>query len=200
MDDFDDDGGTVFRDVTLVALSGFVAIVLVLLPFVNRPIEPDRDAKAADPGNVVIEMIWPADMNADVDLWVRAPGDLPVGYSNKGSAILNLLRDDLGHYNDLTDINYEVTYSRGIVAGEWIVNVHAFRTDADNPPPIPVSVVISVKKPTDDRPNQVYEKEVVLRRLGQELTAVRFTLTREGELVRGSINDLQYSLVLETHD
>ncbi len=200
MDDFDDDSGTVFRDVTLVALAGFMAIVLILLPFVNRRTEPDKEANAADPGNVVIEMIWPADMDADVDLWVRAPGDLPVGYSNKGSAIVNLLRDDLGHYNDLTDINYEVSYSRGIVAGEWIVNVHAFRTDPDNPPPIPVSVVISVKKPTDDRPNQVYEKEVVLHRLGQELTAVRFKLTREGELVRGSINDLQYSLIFETHE
>jgi hypothetical protein len=172
----------------------------MLLPLVNRRTEPDREANAADPGNVVIEMIWPADMDADVDLWVRAPGDLPVGYSNKGSAIVNLLRDDLGHYNDLTDINYEVTYSRGIVAGEWIVNVHAFRNDVNNPPPIPVSVVISVKKPTDDRPNQVYEKEVVLHRLGQELTAVRFKLTREGDLVRGSINDLQYSLIFETHE
>lgn len=200
MDDFDDDSGTVFRDVTLVALSGFMAIVLVLLPFVNLRTDPDQETKAADPGNVVIEMIWPADMDADVDLWVRAPGDLPVGYSNKGTTILNLLRDDLGHFNDLTDINYEVTYSRGIVAGEWIVNVHAFRTDADKPPPIPVSVVISIKKPADDRPNQVYEKEVVLHRLGQELTAVRFALTREGELVRGSINDVQHSLIFETHE
>jgi len=33
---------------------------------------------------------------AHVDLWVQAPGDVPVGYSNKSGGVLNLLRDDLG--------------------------------------------------------------------------------------------------------
>ncbi len=35
MDEFDDDSGTIFRDVTLLALAAFVAMVLMLPPFVN---------------------------------------------------------------------------------------------------------------------------------------------------------------------
>ena len=52
-------------------------------------------------------------MDADVDLWVQAPGDISVGYSNKGSAVFNLLRDDLGKRVDVTGLNYETSYSRG---------------------------------------------------------------------------------------
>ena len=67
--------------------------------------------------DVVIEITWPGDMDADVDLWVKAPDDIPVGYSNKGGAIFNLLRDDLGKTLDLSSINHESAYSRGVAAG-----------------------------------------------------------------------------------
>ena len=50
-------------------------------------------------------------------LWVRAPQDRPVGFVNQGARIFNLLRDDLGAEGDATDLNYEVSYSRGIPAG-----------------------------------------------------------------------------------
>ena len=194
MGGFEDDSGTIFRDVTLLALLGFVAMVIMLLPFINPEAEAEKST-TTEPGNVMVEILWPPQMDSDIDLWVMAPGDIPVGYSNKGSTVLNLLRDDLGIYSDLTDINYEVTYSRGIVAGEWIVNVHAFRTDPDNPPPIKVRVVVSVKTPEDLRPVQILEKEVVLEQLGQERTVFRFKLTQDGDLVSGSVHDLQRSLV-----
>ena len=58
----------------------------------------------------MIEARWPDAVDADVDLWVQAPGDVPVGYSNKGGAIFNLLRDDLGTRADATGINYEISY------------------------------------------------------------------------------------------
>ena len=64
-----------------------------------------------------------------VDLWVKAPDDIPVGYSNRGGLFFNLLRDDLGVYKDPTPINYEVAYSRGINPGEHIVNLHLYRED-----------------------------------------------------------------------
>ena len=196
-DNFEDDSGTVFRDTVMLALAGFVAMVLLLLPYVNPEAEKEAERSKTDPGNVIVEISWPPEMDADVDLWVKAPGDVPVGYSNKGTAVVNLLRDDLGQYGDLTNVNYEVVYSRGIVPGEWIVNVHAFRIDPDHPPPIRVQVVVSVKKPEDVRPLQALATDIVLERLGQELTALRFKLTEEGELVHGSVNALQYSIVLD---
>ena len=42
---------------------------------------------------------------AHFDLWVQAPGDVPVGYSNKSGGVFNLLRDDLGKAKDMTDGN-----------------------------------------------------------------------------------------------
>jgi hypothetical protein len=140
----EDEGGTVFRDVIMLALAGFVAMVVLLLPHLNPPGE-QAQADAEPPGNVIVEIHWPEELDSDVDLWVEAPGDIPVGYSNKGGAIFNLLRDDLGQRADATELNYEVSYSRGIPAGEYTVNVHLYRNTA-NIFPIPVSVVTSVKK------------------------------------------------------
>ena len=137
MDEFDDDSGTIFRDVTLLALAAFVAMVLMLLPFLNPAAEAESEAEGiTDPGNVIIELLWAADRDADIDLWVKAPGRLPVGFPNKGNEVVNLLRDDLGLFQDLTDINYEIVYSRGIVPGEWIVNVQAYRLE-DPIQPVP---------------------------------------------------------------
>ena len=79
---------------------------------------------------MIVEVRWPDQLDSDVDLWVQAPGDVPVGYSNKGGAIFNLLRDDLGQRADATGMNYEVSYSRGIPPGEYMVNVHLYRNAA----------------------------------------------------------------------
>jgi hypothetical protein len=197
MEEFDDDSGIIFRDVTLLALSGFVAMVVMMIPFINPIAEAEQETSTSEPGNVIVEIHWPAELDADIDLWVKAPGDMPVGYSNKGSALVNLLRDDLGHFNDLTESNYEVTYSRGIVAGEWTVNLHAFRMDPARPPPYEILTVVSVMRPDFMRPVQILEKRIGLTRLGQERTVFRFKLSEEGKLIRGSINDLQRPLVID---
>ena len=78
----------------------------------------------------MVEANWPPELDSDVDLWVQAPGDVPVGYSNKGGAVFNLLRDDLGQQLDLSGLNYETAYSRGIVPGEYTVNLHLYRNRA----------------------------------------------------------------------
>ncbi len=189
--DEDDGGATVFRDVIMLALCGFVAIVILLLPHLNPPAKA-REAAAA-PGNVIIELRWPSEINADVDLWVEAPGDVPVGYSNKGGTIFNLLRDDLGHRSDVTEINYEVSYSRGVPAGEYTANVHLFRF-AGQTAPLPVTVVASVKNDTQDSAKQLVVAKLVLGRQGEEITAFRFTLDADGGLVPGSVHNLQRGL------
>ena len=89
-----DDAGIVFRDLITLALCGFVVCVVLIMPHINRP-GARTAAGTAPPGNVIVEARWPDAIDADVDLWVQAPGDVPVGYSNKGGAIFNLLRDDL---------------------------------------------------------------------------------------------------------
>lgn len=188
----DGDGSTVFRDVITLALAGFVVCVILLLPHVNPP-----GAKTADnvepPGNVIIEARWPDDLDSDVDLWVQGPGDLPVGYSNKGGALFNLLRDDLGRRGDATGLNYEVSYSRGIVGGEYTVNLHLYRNPA-RVTPIPVTVVTSVKRNAKESAKQILVSEIDLKREGQETTVFRFSLDEAGGLVPGSVHSVQRPL------
>ena len=183
----DGDDGTVFRDVIMLALLGFVTIVVLLLPHLNPP---TKGTAAADPpGNVVVEIRWPDAIDADVDLWVQAPGDVPVGYSNKGGAVFNLLRDDLGHRDDRSNLNYEVAFSRGIPAGEYTVNLHLYlkkKTDGA----IPVEVAIGIKRTKQSQLGYIVRKSVSLVHQGEELTVARFELTDEARLVAGSIHEL----------
>ena len=187
-----DDGDTVFRDVIMLALAGFVAMVILLLPHLNPPGETAEET-TQPPGNVIVEVRWPDEMDADVDLWVEAPGDIPVGYSNKGGATFNLLRDDLGKRADATGLNYEVSYSRGIPAGEYTVNIHLYR-NAANVFPIPVTVVTSVKKSPKESARQLLASKIELVREGEELTVYRFRLSEDGSLVPGSVHSLQRNL------
>ncbi len=188
----EDQGGTVFRDVNMLALCGFVAIVLLLLPHLNPPATAKTES-ITPPGNVIIEARWPDDLDTDVDLWVEAPGDSPVGYSNKGGAYFNLLRDDLGHINDAALINYEVSYSRGIPSGEYTVNVHLYRNLAGIYT-VNVTLVASVKKSVEESARQIVTTDVELRRVGEEFTAFRFRLDANGELVPGSVHSLSRAL------
>ena len=193
LDPLETDGGgdTVFRDVIMLALAGFMAAVLLLLPHLNPPTQTDKDRP--NPGNLIVEIRWPDDLDADVDLWVQALDDRPVGYSNKGGAIFNLLRDDLGHNNDFSKLNYEVSYSRGIPAGAYTVNLHLYRNKA-GVYPIPVSVVISLKRTPEDSSRELLTKSIELGYEGEEATAFRFELDERAGLVPGSVHDLPKGL------
>lgn len=182
----DDGAPTVFRDMVLLALAGFVAIVLLLLPHVNPP-GVDADS-VTPPGNVIVELFWEDDRDVDIDLWVAAPGDPAVGYSNRGAVYFNLLRDDLGIYKDATPINYEVAYSRGIAAGEHIANLHLYRLDTPQNGPVDAKVVVTTVNPVSQRRAQLVERDLALETEGEEVTAFRFALTEDGELVPGSVN------------
>ena len=128
--DDDDDSGIVFRDFMTLMFAGFACVAVLLLAHINPKAEAAKIKDTSAPGNVLVEINWPPELDSDVDLWVQAPGDVPVGYSNKGGAVFNLLRDDLGRQVDLSGINYENAYSRGIVPGEYTVNVHLYRNRA----------------------------------------------------------------------
>ena len=186
----DDDGGssTVFRDVIMLALVGFVALVIIMLPHIQPP-GAETTGEIISPGNVIVEVRWPDEVDADVDLWVQAPGDLPVGYSNKGGAVFNLLRDDLGKRADVTGLNYETSYSRGIPPGEYTVNLHLYRNPSQLYP-VQATVVTSVKRDTAERAEQLLASEVLLLSDGEETTVYRFRLTEAGDLVPGSVHSL----------
>src|SRR6476469_2936813 len=116
-DEAGDDSAIVFRDLLLLMLTGFVTVAVLMLSHINPKAQAAVSKDSEPPGNVRVEVNWPPNLDSDVDLWVQAPGDVPVGYSNKGGAVFNLLRDDLGQQLDLSGLNYESSYARGIVPG-----------------------------------------------------------------------------------
>jgi hypothetical protein len=191
LDQFDDEdvNGTVFRDVITLALCGFVAVVILLLPHLNPKQVAQAAVASTVPGNVMVEARWADELDTDVDLWVQAPGDVPVGYSNKSGVIFNLLRDDLGRNADPTQLNYEVSYSRGVPPGEYAINLHMYRNKA-KVSPVKVTVVTSVKKPNSESAKQILTSSVDLMVENQETTVYRFKLTEAGELVPSSVNSL----------
>ena len=188
LENLGDDDGVVFRDVIMLALAGFVAIVVLILPHIN-PKGAKAVASADPPGNVIVELRWPDALDSDVDLWVQAPGDVPVGYSNKGGVVFNLLRDDLGKRMDATGMNYEVSYSRGIIPGEYTVNAHLYRNPSRQSP-VPLTVVTSVKEDDGGSARQILARKFDLDRTGEEATAFRFRLDADGRLVQGSVSKI----------
>ena len=177
----------VFRDVILLALTGFISMVILLIPFVNPPTE--EESSSTPPGNVIVELFWDDKRDVDIDLWVQAPDDIPVGYSNKGGLFFNLLRDDLGIYKDNSPVNYEVSYSRGISDGVYIANVHLYREDKAPFQPIIAELLVSVVDPDSNKRKQILRTSKKLEEIGKEITVFQFELDKKGKLNKNSINN-----------
>jgi hypothetical protein len=186
--DDNNDGDIVFRDIITLALCGFVSMVVMILPHLNPSAKADAIEAVGAPGNVIVEIRWPDGSDADVDLWVQAPGDVPVGYSNKGGAIFNLLRDDLGRVGDPTNQNYEISFSRGLPPGEYTTNVHLYRNPSGQP--VEVTMAISSKPNAQSSARPLLTTKLTLRREGEELTGFRFVLDENGRLQPGSTHNL----------
>jgi hypothetical protein len=184
-----DDADIVFRDLIMLMLAGFVTVAVLMLAHINPKAAAANAKETSPPGNVMVEANWPPDMDSDVDLWVQAPGDVPVGYSNKGGAVFNLLRDDLGQQLDVSGLNYESSFSRGIIPGEYTVNLHLYRNRARSVA-VPVTVVISTKPEAAAPTRQVLMTRLTLEREGEERTVFRFKLSEAGTVVPGSVNSL----------
>lgn len=177
----------VMNDLLFLINLGFLAIIILILPYIN----PAAEQKLTDPppqGNMVVQLFWETGADCDLDLWTQVPyksgHDFPIGYSNKGSVTGNLLRDDLGSFADTTNRNNEVFYSKGLFDGEYRVNVHLYALKTCQ---LPVSARIEVGyKKTDDAPYQyLFYKNIVLTFPGQELTVMRWTM-KDSALVTGS--------------
>ncbi|MFP6780027.1 MAG: hypothetical protein VB916_07035 [Alphaproteobacteria bacterium] len=186
----DQNSDTVFRDMTMLALSGFIIIVLLLLPWLN--IEAKDDTTKEPVGSVIVEAFWDNKRNVDVDLWVKSPNDSAVGYSNMAGYYFNLLRDDRGNELDVTPINYEISYTRGIIAGEYQSNIHLYDWDGL---PINVKLVVSVVEPEQRARTVIIKKNVFLKKYNQEITVARWSLTSNGKLAPNSLHSLNKSLI-----
>ena len=90
-------------------------------------------------------------MADDIDIWVQDPIGETVSYLRKDAGWLHLDRDDRGEINDtitvngkvqVYPINQEVVTIRGIIRGEYIVNLYYYQ-QSDR---IPVEALVKVEK------------------------------------------------------
>ena len=175
---------TLFKDVLFNLLLGFAALIILMLPFINDPADSNE---IEAPGNMMVYIQWPPG-SMDVDLWVTGPGTInPIGYSNKGGRLWNLLRDDLGSMHDSGLDNFENAFTRGLPAGVYQINIHCYTCNDLALLPVPVRVEITYKETLQAnliRP--LLFTSVELHSTGEEITVIRFELDADQSIVSGS--------------
>jgi hypothetical protein len=182
-----------FIDLLFNALLGFTFLFLVAVMFVNPQARSGRvDLKA----EYIISVTWPDQLADDIDLWVQDPLGETVSYLRKDAGWLHLDRDDRGEINDtiivdgrevVYPINQEVVTIRGIIPGEYIVNLYYYT--AAQAQPIEALVKVERVNPTLQT---VFVRKVLMTEQDQESTVVRFTLDNQGRL--SGISELQKQL------
>lgn len=182
-----DSGALIGINFSTKAMFLFLMTTMILLPFVAE--KKDKDAANIDPpsqGTLRVEMFWDDKTNVDIDLWVDGPVGDPVGYSNLGGPLWNLLRDDLGTSNDVSQRNMEIAFTRGIWDGEYQVNSHLYSLK-EGKLPIKVRLVVSFKENADAPSVELFYSNIELIRSGQEYTVFRFNV-REFKVVMDTLN------------
>lgn len=179
-----DDGTFVpFTDILFNALLGFAVMVFIAFALIR----PDANAGTVDlKADIVITATWPDGNPDDIDLYVEDPQGNVVWYYVKEAGLIHLDRDDRGNLHDTVEVNgheiqsplnQELVTVRGIVPGEYVVDV--FRYTATTGEPIPVTVKIEKLNPVL---SVIHYGQVMLSSKGDEKTAVRFTLDAKGNV------------------
>ena len=184
-----------FLDLLFNILIGFVFLFIVSFLLIN-PIAKRADIEVK--AEFLITVFWPDNLEDDVDIYVEDPIGNLVWFKSREPGLMHLDRDDLGKRNDevvtaagtiLFPENREIVTLRGIVPGEYIVNVHCyFKVAAD---PVPVTIQIDKINPY----SVVLRETVDLANKGEEITVTRFSVNSKGEVT--NINKLPKKLVQE---
>jgi hypothetical protein len=142
-------------------------------------------------------MTWPDNHPDDVDLYVEDPVGNIVWYHVREAGFMVLDRDDRGGLNNSILVNgrkisspirQETVSIRGIVAGEYTVNVNHYV--ATTGLAVPVTVKVEKVNPAVE---VVHYDTFNLDHTGQERTAVRFRLADSGAVL--DVNHRDKSLI-----
>ena len=178
-----------------------VFAVLLKLSLLAINVESAESAQKRLKSNALflIKVVWAGESDDDVDTYVSDPLSHLVFFKRLQDGLMNLDRDDTGSSSNLITLpdgrvvkpayNGEQVEIRGIIEGEYIVNVHMYRKAT----PTPTKVIVTLYKVAEGEDVQIHERVLTLAEQRQEETAFRFTLTRSGEVA--DINELPKSLI-----
>lgn len=180
---------TAFLDLFLNALLGFVFLFIVSWLLIN-PIAKNKTVDAK--GEFIITMSWEDNNPDDVDMWVEDPAGNKASFRQKEIGVMHLDRDDMGLLNDKIVLangdvveaktNREVLTIRGIVPGEYTVNLHMYNKRLKE---AGTEVKIDVMKLNPYA--IIATRTMTLNKHGEEVTVIRFTVDSEGYV--SDIND-----------
>lgn len=176
---FDPFSVMLFKALQVVSFLFFLALLVV---------SPDaKDGKIDSKAEFLITMDWPDNHPDDLDLMVQDPRGNIAWYRHKEAGFLTLDRDDRGGLNDSIVVNgkrihspirEEIVTIRGIIPGEYAVNVSHFLATTGQP--VPAAVKVQKLNPTAQ---VIFDDTVTVDHTGDEKTAVRFTLDAEGKVI-----------------
>lgn len=185
---------TSFLDLLFNSLLAFVSFFMLSLLMIK--VENNK-SQIESKAEFLITLQWAEDQNDDIDLYVENPlGDL-VFFRTKEIGLMHLERDDLGRANDYITLadgswhiykeNREIVSLRGIIAGEYTINLHVYNKASQNP------TVVNVKVEKINPYSIIAVKDITLTQAREEQTAFRIKLNAEGNVTK-IIHDLPKSL------
>ena len=183
-----------FTDLLFNALLTFTFLFLMALLLLNPPAKTGIiDPKA----EFLITVSWPDNNPNDIDVWAQGPEGKQIWYRRTQDGLMHLDRDDRGLVNDMqiingreiiNPLNQEVVTIRGRPPGEYIINVHYYKSEQQAE--VPVTVYLAEVNPVM---KVLHYTTTVLQAEGDEYTALRFTITPSGKV--DHINQLQKNIV-----
>ena len=191
---FDPLGVMLFKALQVISLMFFIVLLAV---------SPDsKDGKIDSKAEFIITMDWPDNHPDDLDLFVQDPIGNIVWYRHREAGFLTLDRDDRGGGNDFVVVNgrkipspirEEIVTVRGIVPGEYTVNVSHFQATTAQP----VEATVKVQK-LNPAAQVIFDDKLTLDHTGEEKTALRFSLDAEGKVI--DVQQRQKSLLETFHN
>jgi len=191
---FDPFSVMLFKALQVVAFLFFIAL-LAIAP-------ESKEGKIDSKAEFIITMDWPDNHPDDLDLFVQDPAGNTAWYRHREAGFMVLERDDRGGANDFILVNgkkiaspirEEIVTIRGIVPGEYTVNVSHFQATTGRP--VPATVKVQKLNPTTQ---VVFDNTIIVDHTGDEKTAVRFVLDDSGKVV--DVNSRQKSLIENFRD
>ena len=165
-----------FTDLLFNALLTFTFLFLISLLLINPPVKSGIINPKAE---FLITVSWEDGNENDIDTWVQGPQGTKVWFKQAQNGLMHLDRDDRGKTNDTQQVdgreisnplNQEVVTIRGRPPGEFIVNVHYYKSVDQLE--VPVTVYVAEVNPTL---KVLHYATLDLKKEGEEKTAVRFT-------------------------
>ena len=186
--------GDAFTDLLFNALLGFAFMFFISFALIQKP---QDGGKIDNKAEFIISAEWKDGNPDDIDLIVEDPEGNIVYFQSQQAGLMHLDRDDRGALGDRIVIdgvemanprNQEVVTIRGYMKGEYVVNLLYYNKSYD----APTTVKVKVEK-INPKLELIYFNDFFLKKTGDEITALRFTLDDKGNVL--DINQLQKPLI-----